>query len=772
MTYRFLKTLFWVTLATVATPVFARHGTLLSTDRDSSINVDLSGLIASGWVKDPGKSVDQLTNLEVAQLTGQAAAGLPLPGMEELPTMSAPPMLPDAPQAPSASPLDLSTHPPDGLPMTTDALLPDSASPVSIASGKSVKELAKEYHDELVAMGVNTAKIEDRINQLEHNNQTLTELQRQYLARVGIQFAGYSRGYFNEYRGFGNNHFYDPAVYNAVLFTDMTIRSVPVPYFLFDMRIRIKRTIGFPYADPLAPTRGTIQTQWIELTNFNPYLETNLGDFLRRYTPLTLWNSEIPVYTLIEPTSFHRIRKDSEGLVSMNYGLDWRLRGAQLWTHPTFEKGSIVSSLQGQVMAGPVTPADFAHFGSFYAGSETAVRFFEDNLELKVSGLTLWDDPNTVSTTLLYTPKSYQIGSASGRLKIPFGDDIFIAGASELADSNYQDDLTSPTNAGTAFNDTAFSGEGEISLFGISLKAKYVNNGPYFYSPGAQTNRWTPALGAKGYYQDDYFGTDEGVIGMLDNFPFQGRGGVGSPYFAPYYRMSENVFPYGAATPNREGYIGSVTAEIGNHGFFKPQFSMMSQMKEIQPNYVINATHTKALPIDSTVNTTVARVFGGYEGALTIDFAKAFDLGEHTYRIQFDYKNQTTDLGLGVSPYTVNTMIGAVDFNIPFESFDTVILSASYEQAKSTGSEYVLAGQGNPDGLASYDFFLNNTNLGAYGYEALNITKTTWAFGFHYAINKNAQFHGDYFLNQYIWTDNPAYSRWENIWRFSYESTF
>jgi hypothetical protein len=755
-------------LAAAAMPAWAGHGTLLSTDRDTSINVSLSSLVAAGWVQDPGKDVSQLTNLEVVQLTGQAASGLP--GMEPLPALDAPIQLP-SPAVPAApgSPMDNSSLlPAPGLPGAGE--LESSSNPVSMKSGKDVKQLVQEYHDELTAMGYNTAKLEDRINQLEHNNQTLTDLQKQYLQRVGIHFSGFSRGYFNEYRGFGSWPYYPPAAYNAVLYTDMSIKSVPVPYILFDLRVRLERTIGFNYADPLASSK--IQINWFALTNYNAYVEATVGDFLRRYTTLTLWNNEVPVYTFVEPTGYHRSRRDAETLVSMNYGPDWRLRGFQLYTHPQFDKGSIISGIEGQVMIGPVTPADDVHFGSFFAGSQAVLRLFEDNIEFKASGLTLWDDTGTIVSPPNYTPKAYQIGSASGRLKIPFTNDIYIAGFAELANSNYQDNLYATTSASTAFNDTAFIGEGEIGVLGVHVKARYYNNGPYFYSPGAQTNRWTPALGAKGYYFDDHYGTDEAAIGMLNNFPFQGIGGVGQPYYVPYDRMSENVFPYGDATPNREGYVGSISAEIGNNGFFQPQFSLMSQMKEIQPNYVINATHTQAFPVDSTVNTTVARVFGGYEGALTVDVAKALNLGERTYRAQFDYKNQTTDLGIGVAPYTVTTMIGAVDFNLPFEGFDSLVLSASYEQARSTGAEYVLVGQGNPAGLASYYFFLNNTDLGAYGYQALNITRTTWQFGFGYPVNKNAQFHGDYFLNQYLWSDIPGYSRWDNIWRFSYEARF
>src|SRR6202044_2768474 len=129
----------------------------------------------------------------------------------------------------------------------------------------------------------------------------------------------------------------------------------------------------------------------------------------------------------------------------------------------------------------------------------------------------------------------------------------------------------------------------------------------------------------------------------------------------------------------------------------------------------LNAAGTGQIPVDSQTNTATPRVFGGYEGALTVDFAKAFDLKAQTYGVQFDYKHQTTDLGLaGVSPFTVNTLILAADFNIPLSTLSSVVWSAAFEQAQSSGSEYFLNGAGNPSTLANYSFYLDTSTLGSY----------------------------------------------------------
>ncbi len=750
-----IKTLGLLVLA-AACPAFAEHGTLMSNDRDSWINNSVYDLTAAGLIPAPAKSSNELSNLEVAQLVAQAGNALPLPGMD--------PGLP--PALPSSSQLSLPGQPlPNGLAEPGTPL-----SPLMATGVRSLKQLVAEFHDELAAMGADIPEIEDRIVQLEHNNATLAELQKEYLSRTGTQASGYTRGYMNEYRGFGNNALYGPAVFNADIFGELDLKSVPVPSVVFDGRFRFWRTIGLYYQDPIAKNGGTlIDLRWISLSDFNPYVNVTAGDFLKQYTPLTLWNYDVPVYTMIEPTSYYRTRKDVEDMVSMNYGNDWRLRGFQAFSTVTLPKNPVMDDLQLQAMAGPINAEDPFHYGSYFGGSEGSLHFFDNNLELKAAGIMLWDDTGTANqASVLYTPKEYQIGSWSSQATIPFTKDINVAGSVEGAGSQYQDNLNKPD---VTFTDWAFRGTGAINIYGFHLSGKYLNVGPYFYSPGAQTNRYTPAIGAPGYFNDDNYWEDEAIVGYLNNYPFQGIQGVGRPYYAPYDRMSENVLPYGDATPNREGFIGGLSVDIGRNGWIKPQVSYTAQMREVQPNWVVNNLGV-TVAVDSTTNTAVARTFGGYEGALTLDFAKAFDMVKNTYKLSFDYKNQTTDLGLGASPFTVDTFITAADFNIPFQGFDTVVLSLAFEQAKSSGDEYVLSGVGDPPTLASYSFYLNSGDIGSYSYQALNITRTSWSFGFMYPLSKTVQFRGDYFINQYTWSDVPSYDRREDIWRFTYEAHF
>lgn len=753
-----LTILGFIGFVAAAPAVFAAHGTLLSKDRDPWINASVDQLVAAGWATTLGKPVQDMTNLEVAELTKEAG---------DMIVAQASPFLPP----PSLSTPEIPMPPAAGFPV------PGQATP-SLAAAANLKKLIEEFQEEVDAMGADVPQIEDRIYVLQHHNDSFTQLQDKYLQRTGTTLTGYSRGYFNTFRGFGANAPYGPMDYNDDIFGEMDLKSVPVPSVLFDARIRVWRTIGLYYQDPIEKNGGTeFDIRWLSLSSVNPYVNFTAGDFLQHYTPLTLWNSEVPVYTMTEPTSYYRTRKDVEELVSMNYGTDWRLRGFQAYSSLDAPKNPYFDSFKIQAMGGPLDEADLTHFGSYYAGSQASLHFLEDNLEVRGSGLMLWDDAGTADATqVIYTPKEYQIASFSGRFTLPIGSkDINLAGSGESAGSNYQDNLNDPQSQ---FQDWAQMFTGSINIKGVHLTAKYLNIGPYFYSPGAQTNRYSAALGQPGYLQDSHYWTENFLVGYLNNFPFQGIQGAGRPTYAAYDRLDENVLPYGDATPNREGYVFGFSGEIGKNGWFKPQASWMPnvdglRMHEFQPDYVVNGAGNQAVAVDSTTNTAGARTFSGYEGALTLDFAKAFALEDKTYQVSADYKDQTTDLAaLAGGSLEVKTLILSADFTIPAKGFDTVILSAAFKQTQSAGNEFVLDNVGNPPTLASYSFYMDNANLGNYIYAPLNLKKTSWAFGFLYPLSKTIQFHGDVFLDQITSSDYPTYDYRDLVWRLNYEAWF
>ena len=423
-----LKTLVFIGFAAAAPAVFAAHGTLLSKDRDSWIDASLEKLVEAGWVTAPGKALKDLNNLEVAQLTKEAGDIVVAQGVPMLPPTGL-----SSPEVPMAPPMGVA--------------MPGLSAAPSPAAAASLKKLVDEFQEEVTAMGADVPQIEDRIYLLQHQNEAFTALQEKYLQRTGTEFSGFSRGYFNTFRGFGANAPYGPMVYNDEIFAEMDMKSVPVPSVLFDARIRFWTTIGLYYQDPIEKNGGTpFDIRWLALSSVNKYVNLTAGDFLQHYTPLTLWNYDVPVYTLTEPTPYRRTRKDVEELVSMNYGSDWRMRGFQAYSSIDADKNPFFDSLKIQAMGGPLDQANLSQFGSYYAGSQVSLHFFADNLELKGSGLMLWDDPGTADATQIsYNAKEYQIASLSGRANIPLGGkDFGLSGTGEYAGSSYQDNVNDP----------------------------------------------------------------------------------------------------------------------------------------------------------------------------------------------------------------------------------------------------------------------------------------------------------------------------------------
>jgi hypothetical protein len=740
----------------LALPALADHGRLASTDRDEWINQAVNDMVLSGLAPDPEKNVDQMTNLEVAQLTAQASRMVL--AQADLNLLPAPAM--DAPSLPEPA---VSSAP--------APVLSTAASPAQVVPARSFEQLVQEFAGELSAMGIQVDKVEQRLEDAQFRDDIFASLQHKYLTRTGTEVGGESRGFMYMYRGFGNNAVYAPMDYNAAIYMQMDLRSVPVPDVLFNVSFRFWRSIGMYYQDPIQPT---YQLRWINLAGYSGAATFQGGDFYKSYTPFTLWNFNAPVYNFVDPSSSQRVRNDAEDLLYLDHGNDWKMRGfqgsvGQAWATSWDLSSYHLESMVG-VMQDPGDNIGSISFGNYFAGGQASLGFLQQNLFVGATGLLLWQD--SASNQVPYLPgypdnfaKQYQVGSFWSKASIPFDDKVKLTGGVECAYSQYNDDSSDPTKQ---FQDWALSAEGGIEVYGLKLSTKYLNVGPYFYSPGAQTNRYSPDQSAVGYMTNNLTGLDDSAVGLLNQSPFQG---VNRPYFAPYDRTAENILPYGDSTPNRSVFLLGLSGSIGQKGWIQPQASLVINAQEIQPNYVLNTLGTGILPVDSQSVSSVGRTFGGGEAALTLHFAKMANLSGKTLDFQIDYKNQSTNLGIGAPAFTSNTFITAADFNIPWKLVAPIIWSAAFEQTQSSGSEYVLNQDGNPPTLGQYIFYIDPVvnQANQFVYEPMNLTRQTWSFGMKYPLSNLINLRADCFFTSYNWTDNPTYARNDEIWRLTYE---
>jgi len=709
-------------------PAFAWHGAPDSIARDPWIDRELEGLVQAKILRRPGKAFAELTNREVARLTSEAASLV----MAQA----------DLPEPPAMEP---------GLP-------PSDAPSFTPQAGKGVASLAEEFRTELSTMASGLSPLEGKAFDRERMNESLALLQERYLKRTGTQASGSSRGWFHTIDVPGSQ-----PLFTDVIFMEMHFKSVLVPQNLFDLKLRIWRTIGLYYADPIA-TR--LEMRWISLNNVNELCRLTAGDFYDRYSPLTLWNPEVPVYTLLEPTSYSRRRKEVEEILSLDHGNDWRLRGFRAAASWPGEDPKAFTRLDGQVMTGSLKSPTDLRFGDYFAGTRWALGLFEDRFSLAGNGLLLWNDPDSANVPYIPNfsstyPRLFTIASGEARLELPVAPEASLGLAGEYAGAKYQDDLNEPNRT---FEDWAFRAEASLAVEKVRASVQFLNVGPYFYSPGAQTNRFS-AFPKNGYLSTNT-NRDDLLVGYLNKYPLQG---MDRPTFAYYDRLSENILPYGDATPNRLVWSVLVGGEFGKEGWVRPAFSLFPSAREVQGNYVLNPSGNGAVAVEdgTPAPNAVPRAFGGYEGALTLDLAQVLS-GMKILRVGADYKHQTSDAGLG-DPLRVTTLLGAVDFAIPVKGvLESLTWSAAYVRTRAEGREYTVTNSGFPPTAAAYPFYLETAALGTYGLEIFDVERATYSIGVQYSLSKTIQFRGDLFLDRF----SKPFPAERDYWRISYEASF
>ena len=710
-----IQTLILAAWALAATPSFAAHGALLGVDRDAWINARVQALVDSGKFLGPNKPVAEWTNLEVARATAAEVE------------------------------------------KTQDA---------SSKPGNDAADLVGEFKPEIAAMGVDLAKLEARLAAAHKRNASYKDQQEILRRKTGTQLSGDARAYFSDGRGFGPNALMGVTNPFDVFYIDLRLKSVPAPKVLFDAQVRFTRTIGFQYVDPIS-TNWSIR--WLDLGWFGDDFKFHAGDFWRSYTPLTLWNTDVPVYTLVEPTVLKRARQNLEEFLYLDHGNDWRMRGLEASEDHAWD-GAVVKAVHAQAMGGTVRRAFTGIFDEDYGGSQAGFDLFGDKLEVRGTGLVLQSlrgtalapyNPNDFSTTA----KRQSVVSASAKLVLTLPAEVLATASGEWARAKYEEDLENPARS---LSDWAVRGEGAFERKGLKLSWKYLNNGPDFLSPGAQTNRWTPK--ATVGYQGSASNLDEGLIGYRNIDVFQQ---VARPTYAAYDRLDENLLPYGDATPNREALLLGFAGALGNDGWLQPQLSVAVKAKEFQPNDVMTGIGGTVLPVDSQTATATARSFGRLEAAVTADLSKAWDKAPKNCVLTGDYKRMTNDLGLG-DAFKVDSWFAGADVGpLPYLKFlRGIVFSASYGQTKARGSEYALTGIANQPSLAGYATPYDTTSLGTYGYQALNLTRSTLAFGAQVKLGKNFLIHADWFSHKWSWVDQPKYDRRDQTWKLTNELSF
>lgn len=684
-------------LFAVGAPAFAAHGKLGTSDRDAWINDDLSKLASDGFARLNGPDAAGLTNLQVAQLTKEAAA------------------------------------------LYLAQAAPGAEKPVESAEDR-LKRLVEEFKVELSALGMDLPEWEDRLAQLAGRNEEIEKLQEEYAKRTGTQIGGVSKGFFDKTTQSPNI-----ASINANGFVELQLKSVPVPDLFFDGRFRTTWTYGQYFDAP------TVELRWIQLSAFVDKSSFLVGDHYESYTPLTLWNFQPSDYGIYVPISYRRSDQDDAELHYLDHGPDRHFRGFQGSFLPELGQGA-KESLRIKAMGGRIDAESAGTLGSYYGGGQATLSLFDGLGTLEAEGLLLWNDRST--SGLAYSPgtpatyeREYRVGSLRPALKWAVAPETTLSASLEWAGAKYQNDLQDPKRN---LEDWALLGRSSLDLSIFHAGIKYLNVGPFYYSPGAQTAQSAYSAPASWTY--------------ANQFAFQG---LGSPAYSAYSRLDENIFPYGDATPNREAWVGNLSAELGREGWIKPQVQG-TLARELQANFVQGGSPNPPAAEDLSGTIFPIRHFTGLEGVLGMELAKPLGLTDRTFNIAADYKWQKTDLNGGLEGLTVSRLTAGTDFNLPIPGFESLLASVGLTLGWSNGSEFSSAVG---SAAASYPFYLD-TPLSSYLYQRMDVNWDRLVFGLLCPLSKSVAMKADLFIDHYDWNGVALYPKGRHFLRFTYEADF
>jgi hypothetical protein len=492
---------------------------------------------------------------------------------------------------------------------------------------------------------------------------------------------------------------------------------------------------------------------------FNPpFMSASLGDFYESYTPLTLWSrSSLDLFYKPEMTSRW------EGISKYESFLDqqpaWPFRGLRMGTAVGWPDSKVLESASVSGFVHMIRLGFSDSGGGWYAGP----NLFTDLIlagksEIKSKkwylGGTSWqltadayglilDEP--LDSTLPGSPygqfntstwaHQYMVSSVAPTLRVGVGDDVYFGLNYEGAFASFQDDKN---NSQSTISDYALA-MGPFLQFGDSkIKFTYINNGPNFYSPLAQTRDDVPGLtfpggGAIGFAA--LYGPD------ILNLPYQNQFFLtnvprASAIFGFYDRTRDNTFPYGMASPNREGFGGEFDIEALEKKALKIKGAVYF-LDEMSGNLVVNSGGTGYTGLDTTPGGQIPKRNFTY-----INLGPSFDFGPSAGL------STPLEIGANIRLEDTTSEAGTLDSfwvlgGMRAGLFPGWEVSGAFGVRSVSGSE--MGYQGFP--IARYSYLFNNQDLGSYtpvtvnGYDAQYILSTTIGTG------RNAKLHFDYVMD-------------------------
>ncbi|MGH7738978.1 MAG: hypothetical protein ACREL1_02420 [bacterium] len=485
-----------------------------------------------------------------------------------------------------------------------------------------------------------------------------------------------------------------------------------------------------------------------------PWLSATLGDFDESYTPLTLWNRD-NLDLRYKPEMIAREDDTLKYESFLNHEPDWPFRGARVGTELLWPNSQVLDRLQISVMADMIRngfndtsgqafyygPSDFTDviFGGkgklqskrWYMGGGTSFQATLNAYAVILAQPLGTDTPNSIYVK--FNPDTwahhYQTISVKPSVDFGLGDDTSFGGAWEGASAVYQDD---EQDNGKVISDYAIMA-GPYFRFGHSkLTFNYLYVGPDYYSPLAQTRQddITPGAAESGPATPELFTAPLRSQFFLNDIPR--AGGI----FSFYDRTQDNTFPYGMATPNRQGAGLDLDVKTLEKDALKIAGSIYF-VQEVRDNLVVNSTGTNddAVVDGSPSAPTPQRSFTYVNLGPSLNLAPFLGLSQDLIvgtNVRFEQTNSS------IGTLTSAWVLGGVQVGIlPWWE-----LAASYSDQEINGSEAGYAGTT----LARYSYIFDNSDLGEYQVFNINGSNQSFRLSSVFKINRNSNLDLDYDL--------------------------
>jgi hypothetical protein len=590
-------------------------------------------------------------------------------------------------------------------------------------TAKSLNSLEDAYQHELKAIQDGKKSLGDRLEQAETDQSDIAKRLKGFKERRSVSIHGLGRAW-------GLSRQYSNIPPSVVMdFSTQTTREargfldlVPMGVISKEIRWEAMFRLGGAFTSDNAAYSTTLRR--IEASFVPGVFSLDLGDFYESYSPLTLWNRN-SLDLKFKPEMWARQDEYLKYESLLQRSPEWPLRGVRAGANLEFPHSDVLDRWNTSVFAHMIRNGFDDNAGSYFGSSNftdwvfagrTSFKFKKgyigglvERFSLDAFGIILDQPLYTNAPGSSYDPTNtatwahqYLVGCVNPRLEVGLGGGLSVGAQWEAAVSSYQDDKRNGDFV--PVRDIAEFGGLYVKLEESTLALNYLWVGPQYYSPLAQARQdaVNPIVTLGTIYLNSLVSPELFQNPLRSQF-FLSALTRPSGFFGFYDRTQDNTFPYGLATPNRQGIGMDLDVKALQQKSLKILGSAYLAC-ETAGNLVMNRTATAFVPLEVPAGTEAPiRDFIYINVGPSFNAAPSLGLGE--------------DLEIGGNARYEDTRssIGELESLWLLWSLRAGILkgwevTVAYSQQWLKGTE--AGWNGAP--LARYSYLFDNTDLGLY----------------------------------------------------------